>query len=179
MPTLAPGSGKTQKAWLWTYARDDRPFGGAVPRWWPIALKTAGAEIVSCVIWRALAACGSRQVQPTLRGRDVGDIGEPDPAWNRSREVARDQVRCNWQVVTPVGGARTARRRHDGADTVPTHHPLDPAAAGATALPVQEQHGRGDCRSGRCCLDGFAGSQSRAWHWILSRLLTGRSREAQ
>ena len=31
MPTLAPGSGKTQKAWSWAYARDDSPFGGAGP----------------------------------------------------------------------------------------------------------------------------------------------------
>jgi transposase len=31
LPTLAPGSGKTQKAWLWAYARDDRPFGGNDP----------------------------------------------------------------------------------------------------------------------------------------------------
>src|SRR5215510_8241517 len=31
LPTLAPGSGKTLKAWLWAYARDDRPFGGTGP----------------------------------------------------------------------------------------------------------------------------------------------------
>ena len=31
LPTLAPGSGKTQKAWLWAYARDDTPFGGTDP----------------------------------------------------------------------------------------------------------------------------------------------------
>jgi transposase len=31
LPTLAPGTGKTRKAWLWAYARDDRPFGGAGP----------------------------------------------------------------------------------------------------------------------------------------------------
>nr|WP_245331318.1 IS66 family transposase [Mesorhizobium sophorae] len=31
LPTLAPGSGKTTKAWLWAYARDDRPFGGTSP----------------------------------------------------------------------------------------------------------------------------------------------------
>ena len=31
LPTLAPGTGKTQKAWLWAYARDDRPFGRAGP----------------------------------------------------------------------------------------------------------------------------------------------------
>jgi transposase len=27
LPTLAPGSGATKTAWLWTYVRDDRPFG--------------------------------------------------------------------------------------------------------------------------------------------------------
>jgi transposase len=27
LPTLAPGSGTTKTAWLWTYVRDDRPFG--------------------------------------------------------------------------------------------------------------------------------------------------------
>lgn len=31
LPTLAPGTGKARKAWLWAYARDDRPFGGAGP----------------------------------------------------------------------------------------------------------------------------------------------------
>jgi transposase len=31
LPTLSPGSGKTKTAWLWTYARDDRSFGGPTP----------------------------------------------------------------------------------------------------------------------------------------------------
>ena len=31
LPTLAPGTGKVKTAWLWAYARDDRPFGGAGP----------------------------------------------------------------------------------------------------------------------------------------------------
>jgi transposase len=31
LPTLDPGAGKTKIAWLWAYARDDRPFGGAGP----------------------------------------------------------------------------------------------------------------------------------------------------
>jgi len=31
LPTLSPGSGKTKTAWLWTYARDDRTFGGPAP----------------------------------------------------------------------------------------------------------------------------------------------------
>lgn len=31
LPTLSPGAGKTKTAWLWTYARDDRAFGGTAP----------------------------------------------------------------------------------------------------------------------------------------------------
>jgi transposase len=31
LPTLNPGAGKTKTSWLWAYARDDRPFGGAGP----------------------------------------------------------------------------------------------------------------------------------------------------
>lgn len=31
LPTLSPGSGRTKTAWLWTYARDDRTFGGRSP----------------------------------------------------------------------------------------------------------------------------------------------------
>ena len=31
LPTLDPGRGKTKSAWLWAYARDDRPFGGSDP----------------------------------------------------------------------------------------------------------------------------------------------------
>jgi transposase len=31
LPTLAPGSGQVRKAWLWAYARDDRPYGGTAP----------------------------------------------------------------------------------------------------------------------------------------------------
>lgn len=32
LPTLAPGSGKVKTAWLWAYARDDRPFTPGSPR---------------------------------------------------------------------------------------------------------------------------------------------------
>lgn len=31
LPTLAPGTGSTKKAWLWAYARDDSTFGGSGP----------------------------------------------------------------------------------------------------------------------------------------------------
>lgn len=36
LPTLAAGSGKAKTAYLWTYLRDDRPFGGSGP---PIRLR--------------------------------------------------------------------------------------------------------------------------------------------
>src|SRR5262249_49590336 len=29
VPVLAPGTGKTKTGWLWTYVRDERPFGGS------------------------------------------------------------------------------------------------------------------------------------------------------
>ena len=31
LPTLAPGTGKARKCYLWAYAKDDRPFGGSGP----------------------------------------------------------------------------------------------------------------------------------------------------
>jgi transposase len=31
LPTLAPGSGQVKTAYLWAYARDDRPIGGTAP----------------------------------------------------------------------------------------------------------------------------------------------------
>jgi transposase len=56
LPTLAPGSGKTQKAWLWAYARDNRPFGGPVRPWLPTASRTAAAATASRVVWPATPA---------------------------------------------------------------------------------------------------------------------------
>jgi transposase len=34
VPVLAPGLGRTKIARLWTYVRDDRPAGGAMPAAW-------------------------------------------------------------------------------------------------------------------------------------------------
>jgi transposase len=55
LPTLAPGSGKTQKAWLWAYARDDRPFGGADPPM--VAYRSEDSRSGDCVA-RHLAGFG-------------------------------------------------------------------------------------------------------------------------
>jgi transposase len=57
LPTLAPGSGKTQKAWLWAYARDDSPFGGAGPPM--VAYRFEGSRSGDCVA-RHLAGFGGQ-----------------------------------------------------------------------------------------------------------------------
>src|ERR1700710_56188 len=79
----------------------------------------------------------SRQVQPPLRGWNVGDIGEPDPVWRCGGEVTRDQVRRDRQIVTTVGGAKPTRARHDRSNAISTHQPFDPAAAGTASLRPQ------------------------------------------
>jgi len=66
LPTLAPGTGKTQKAWLWAYARDDSPSGAPVRRWSPIASRTAAAATAWRVIWRALPAFCRWMVTPPI-----------------------------------------------------------------------------------------------------------------
>ena len=47
LPTLAPGSGKVKTAWLWTYARDDTPFGGCAPPM--VAFKFEDSRSGDCV----------------------------------------------------------------------------------------------------------------------------------
>jgi hypothetical protein len=74
LPTLAPGSGKAETAYLWAYVRDDRPFGGSDP---PIVVyRFEDCRPVSAwrAIWRAIAAScrwmATRPiiVSPGLRG---------------------------------------------------------------------------------------------------------------
>ena len=48
LPTLAPGSGKVKTAWLWTYARDDTPFGGRAPPM--VAYKFEDSRSGDCVV---------------------------------------------------------------------------------------------------------------------------------
>jgi transposase len=47
LPTLVPGSGKTMKAWLWAYARDDRAFGGTSPPM--VAYRFEDSRSANCV----------------------------------------------------------------------------------------------------------------------------------
>lgn len=57
LPTLAPGPAKPKRPGYGPTPVTTDPVAAQVPRWRPIALKTAGAETVSRVIWRALGAC--------------------------------------------------------------------------------------------------------------------------
>ena len=60
LPVLAPGRGRTRKGWLWTYLRDDRPYGGAGP---PIVVyrfedsRAAGCVERHLAGWRGILQC--------------------------------------------------------------------------------------------------------------------------
>lgn len=60
LPTLAPGSGKTTKAWLWAYARDDRPFGGTSPPM--VAYRFEDGRGADCVMRHLAGYSGILQV---------------------------------------------------------------------------------------------------------------------
>lgn len=47
LPTLAPGTGKAQKSYLWAYAVDNRPFGGSGPIM--VAFRFEGSRASDCV----------------------------------------------------------------------------------------------------------------------------------
>ncbi len=60
LPTLAPGSGKTTKAWLWAYARDDRPYGGTSPPM--VAYRFEDSRGANCVARHLAGFSGILQV---------------------------------------------------------------------------------------------------------------------
>src|SRR3981189_348403 len=77
------------------------------------------------------------QIKPALISLDVGDVGEPDPVRGGGAEVALEQVRGDWEVVTAVGGAHPSWPRHDSPDTVTAHQSLDATAARPAPLSPQ------------------------------------------
>src|SRR5882757_1666871 len=77
------------------------------------------------------------QIQPSLIGLDVGDVGEPDPVRRSGGKVALEQVRGDREIVTAVGGTHPSWPRHDGANAVMAHQPLDPTSAHPAALNLQ------------------------------------------
>src|SRR5882724_3503376 len=77
------------------------------------------------------------QIQPSLIGLDVGDVGEPDPVRRSGGKVALEQVWGDREIVTAIGGTHPSWPRHDGANAVMAHQPLDPASAHPAALSLQ------------------------------------------
>src|SRR5580700_970437 len=77
------------------------------------------------------------QIEPSLIGLDVGDVGEPDPVRRSGGEVAVEQIRGDREIVTAVGGPHPAWPRHNGPDTVMAHQSLDAATAHPAALSLQ------------------------------------------
>src|SRR6266851_35259 len=77
------------------------------------------------------------QIEPSLIGLDVGDIGEPDPVRRGGDEVPTEQVRGDREVVPTVGGTHPPRPRHDGANAMTAHQALDPTTACPAALNLQ------------------------------------------
>ena len=78
LPTLAPGRGKTKSAWLWTYARDDRPFGGTDP---PMAAyrfeDSRGGE---CPLEHLAGFAGLLQVDGYAAYKRLAEPARPDGA---------------------------------------------------------------------------------------------------
>ncbi|WP_436004478.1 IS66 family transposase, partial [Rhizobium sp. LjRoot30] len=60
LPTLAPGTGKVTKAWLWAYARDDRPYGGTSPPM--VAYRFEDGRGADCVVRHLSGFSGILQV---------------------------------------------------------------------------------------------------------------------
>src|ERR1700737_3621313 len=77
------------------------------------------------------------QIEPSLIGLDVGDVGEPDPVRRRGDEVPIEQIRGDREVVAAVGRSHPPWPRHDGANTVMAHQSLDATAAHPAALSLQ------------------------------------------
>ena len=72
LPTLAPGSGKTQKAWLWAYARDDRPFGGTGPPM--VAYRFEDSRAGECAARHLAGFAGILQVRRLCRLQSARQI---------------------------------------------------------------------------------------------------------
>src|SRR4051812_3142667 len=69
------------------------------------------------------------QVQPSLAGPDIGDVGEPNLIAHGGREVPAEQVRRDREAMPAIGGAASSRPGGDGLNAMTAHLPLDPATA--------------------------------------------------
>ncbi|MFK3664697.1 IS66 family transposase [Ochrobactrum teleogrylli] len=110
LPTLAPGSGSTKTAYLWAYARDDRPFGGSGSPM--VAYRFEDSRAGECVARHLNGYRGILQV----------DGYAPTTSWSAPMAA---MTASNWQAAgRPAGGSsmncmsrkaqRSQRRRSSG-----------------------------------------------------------------
>ena len=77
------------------------------------------------------------QVEPTLAGRDVGDIGQPDLIGPVGDKILLEQVCRHREGMLAVGCAHAIAARRPRPDTMLAHDPFDPLAADGLALGPQ------------------------------------------
>src|SRR4051794_4363928 len=80
-----------------------------------------------------------RQVQPSLTGRDVGNVGQPDAVRCRCDELLLQQVGCDRQRVAAVSGAWPELATGERANTVTTHQPRDAATTRRPAFRTERR----------------------------------------
>jgi len=140
LPTLDPGAGKTKKAWLWAYARDDRPFGGAGPPM--VAYRFEDSRSGDCAArhlgdYRGILQCDGYSGYKKIAGAPRGNGLRLAGCWAHLRRRFFDlhangesvvatatvaQMKSLWAVEEEVRGqppqARLAARRATSADVV-------------------------------------------------------------
>jgi hypothetical protein len=79
-----------------------------------------------------------RQVKPTLPGRNIGEIGEPDLVGLLRGEVAREPVRGDGIVMAAVRCSGAARQCGKPAQSSSTHQDLNAVAAHRLAGAAQD-----------------------------------------
>ncbi len=140
LPTLNPGAGKTKTAWLWAYARDDRPFGGAGPPM--VAYRYEDSRSGDCAVrhlgdYRGILQCDGYAGYRKLAGAPHANGLRLAGCWAHLRRrffdlhangesivatATVEQMKQLWAVEDEVRGqpphARLAARRATSADIV-------------------------------------------------------------
>src|SRR5512140_1353466 len=78
-----------------------------------------------------------RQVQPSLAGPDIGDVGEPDLIAPVGREVTVEQVGRDREAMPAIGGAASSWPGRDGSNAMVAHLPFDSATACMVSLGLE------------------------------------------
>lgn len=78
--------------------------------------------------------CG--QVEPPFAGREILNVGkpEPDPVRRARQKALRQQVRRDRQIMTTFGCTESEPAPSRRADTMSAHWPLDPTTATSMAF---------------------------------------------